>query len=177
MADLKELQEKQIEALKEELRKAHLAVDSLNEARQKDVKVYRGQLNDLSLEKERAVLKCEQLVIECNSYKEEAIRQRKEANALNRKLTAMSERLEKSEGLGAIAVLKLETSERSRKESEKVAELFRLHLDDADEVDDNEWECDARQILWNDADTEALRERLDGTLLRYKLAGDEKVKP
>ena len=54
MADMKELQE--------ELRLANDALDALSEARQKDTDCYRKQLSDLSLEKERAVLECEQLM-------------------------------------------------------------------------------------------------------------------
>ncbi len=59
MPDQKDLQEKP--------KLANDAIDAISEARQKDVEVYREQLNTMSLEKERAVLKCEQLVAERNA--------------------------------------------------------------------------------------------------------------
>lgn len=36
----------------------------------------------------------------------------------------------------------------------KLESLWRNHLDESDPQDDNEWEAQARQILWNASDTE-----------------------
>ena len=43
-------------------------------------------------------------------------------------------------------------------EDHTLAEVWRNHLDEGDPEDDNEWESCARQILWNGADTKALKE-------------------
>ncbi len=48
----------------------------------------------------------------------------------------------------------LERAERFKAEYDKLSELWRDHLDEAGIEDDNEWEKEARQILWNDSDAE-----------------------
>lgn len=42
----------------------------------------------------------------------------------------------------------------SHKENQQLASLWREHLDEGEPENDNEWESQARQILWNGSDTD-----------------------
>ena len=52
----------------------------------------------------------------------------------------------------------LERAERFKAEAKKLSTLWRNHLNDGRPMDDNEWESQARQELWDDSDTQQQKE-------------------
>lgn len=58
--------------------------------------------------------------------------------------------------------IKLESKlNKLHKETGQLQSLWRDHLDEGDPEDDNEWEAEARQVLWNTSDTEKQTEAED----------------
>lgn len=121
------------------------AFNALGEARKKDAKYYRNELDRVNLEKAKTVLAAEELQGEVKSLQVELNSMRAQRDRLKREVQNLTG--------------KLATSIRSGAENARLAELFRSHLDDraSEFFDDNEWEQQARQITWNGIDAEASR--------------------
>ena len=77
-------------------------------------------------------------------------------------LEATQKKLEEAEALLAITTDVLRGNAalfgkryiKARAESDKLSELWRDHLDECDPEDDNDWESEARQILYDAGDIE-----------------------
>ena len=65
----------------------------------------------------------------------------------------------------------LKKAERYKALADKLSDLWRDHLDEAELDGDNDWEKEARQILWNDSDSQKRREAEESDLPWCEAAG------